>query len=348
MQETGPLVHYKSILFIILFLISPLFFPQEYPENGINTTLKSGIDYIINQNYSAAKSEFQKLNNRYPDLPLGKIYLAAVEIARSYDYGEEYDEELIMNYLEQAEKQSEVLLKKEPENVWYHYFMGLTKGYISYYHALNGSWFQSLKEAVSSVSSLEECTKRENNFYEAYAGIGSYKYWKSKKTNFLNWLPFIDDEREEGISLLENAVDKSSYNIYLAVNSLIWIYIDRKNYTSAIHVCEKALKKYPSSRFFKWGIARAYEDVDPKKAISYYNEILSSYPNLSSMNKYNEIVLKHLMAQQYSKIGENEKALRLCNEILAIKKISNFTLDKLGNRLDRVRELKSSLLQYGG
>ena len=340
---TGHLVLYKKILISLLLVISVNIYSQEYPDGSVNSLLKSGIENIINQNYSQAKSEFEKLNSKYPDLPFGKIYLAAVEIARSYDYGEGYNGDVILKYLNTAKDQSEKLLYKYPEDIWNHYFLGLTEGYISYYEGLNGSWLTSLKEGINSASNFEECLKRNPDFFEAYSGLGTYKYWKSAKTKFLSWLPFVHDERDEGISYLEKAIDKSSYNTYLAVNSLIWIYIDKKNFDDAINISERALKEYPNSRFFKWGLSRAYEDIDKSKAIKSYYEILNSYPNLNGMNHYNEIVLKHLIAQLYEKLGEKSKALKLCNEILSIKNLSEFVKNKLGDRIDRVKELHSSL-----
>ena len=340
MQVTGLLVLYRNIFILLFLLISVNIYSQEYPDESVNSLLKSGIDNIINQNYSQAKSQFEKLNSKYSDLPLGKIYLAAAEIAKSYDYGEEYDGEIISKYLNSAKDQSEKLLNKNPEDIWNHYFLGLTEGYISYYEGLNGSWLTSLKEGINSASNFEDCLKRNPDFFEAYSGLGTYKYWKSKKTGFLRWLPFVHDERDEGISYLEKAIKKSSYNTYLAVNSLIWIYIDKKNFDNAVSISEKALEEYPKSRFFRWGLARACEDVDRSKAIHIYYEILNSYPNLNSMNYYNEIVLKHLIAQQYEKMGEKKKALTLCNEIMTIKNLSEFVKNKLGDRLIRVRELR--------
>lgn len=348
MQETELLVLYKSIILLVFISICPFLFSQDYPEASVNNILKAGISDIINQNYVSAKARFFKLKSKYPDLPLGNIYLAAVEIARSYDYGEEFNEEYILNNLTEGEEQADKLIKTDPENPWNLYFKGIIRGYKSYYYALNGTWFNSIKEAISSASYLEQCIKKDPDFYEAYSGIGSYKYWKSKKIDFLNWLPFIEDEKEEGVTLLENAVRKSSFNTYLAVNSLIWIYIDKKDYSLAIKVSEKALQKYPNCRSFKWGIARAYEELDPKKAIIYYNEILNSFHNLRAMNRYNEIVLKHLIAQQYAKLGEFNKALKLCKEILSVKNLGAYTTDKLGNRLTRVNELKLLMEQNGG
>jgi tetratricopeptide (TPR) repeat protein len=340
MQGIGHLVPFSRIFILLFISISLNIYSQEYPDKSVNSLLKSGIDDIINQNYSQAKNVFESLNSKYPDLPLGKIYLAAAEIARAYDYGEEYNEEMISKYLNSAKDQSEKLVINNPDNIWYHYFLGLAEGYISYYEGLNGSWITSLSEGINSASKFEDCLKMNSEFVEAFSGLGNYKYWKSRKTGFLNWLPFIHDERAEGIKYLEKAVDKSSYNNYLAVNSLIWIYIDQKQYDKAQKVSEKALEEYPKSRFFRWALARALEDIDRQKAINNYYQILNSYHNMNSMNHFNEIVLKHLIAQQYEKMGEKTKALKLCNEIMGLTKLSDYVKNKLGNRLDRVRELR--------
>src|ERR1035437_9337248 len=262
MQGIGHLVRCSKIFLLFLLTIALNVYSQEYLDRTVNSLLKSGINDIINQNYPQAKNEFEILNSKYPDLPLGKIYLAAAEIARSYDYCEEYNREVISKYLNSAKGQSEKLVNKNPNDIWNHYFLGLAEGYISYYEGLNGSWITSLREGINSASNFEDCLKMNPEFIEAYSGLGTYKYWKSKKTGFLSWLPFVHDERAEGIYYLEKAIDKSSYNTYLAINSLIWIYIDKKYYDNAILISEKALEEYPKSRFFKWGLARAFENVD--------------------------------------------------------------------------------------
>jgi tetratricopeptide (TPR) repeat protein len=127
------------------------------------------------------------------------------------------------------------------------------------------------------------------------------------------------------------------------VNSLIWIYIDQKKYEQAIRVAQNALKEFPKSRTFKWGMARAYEEKNPLKAIELYKEILNSYPDIKSGNYINEITLKHIIAQQYSRLGDKKEAIKYCDEILSMKNIPEKTLDDLNERLERVKELKKEL-----
>ena len=345
MQVIEPLVRCNKkflILFLLLIFLSKNN-AQVYPDKSVHKIIKSGTGLIIDQKYNDAKKLFDQLDKTRKDLPLGKIYLAAVSIARSYDYEEPYDDALITKYLEAARKISQRLMRKDEKSIWNNYFFALTEGYIAYYNALRESWFQAFSTGLSSVSAFEDCLEIDKNFYEAMIAIGSYKFWKSKKIEFINWLPFIDDEKELGISYLQNAIKYTGYNSHLAIHSLVWIYIEQKNFNEAIKVAELALKNHPQSRIFKWGLARSYEDIDPQKSAELYKEILNSYPKNLKTNKINEVTLKHIIAQQLVKINKRAEALALCNEILFIKDYLDYELEKVSGRLEIVQQLKQDL-----
>lgn len=343
MPGTEPSGHFSLKAFsysAFIFFLYTVTYCQTYPDQKIDSTLKYGINQIILQNYSEAGKTFSDLDINYPRLPLGHIYLAALKIARSYDYGTDFDEEAIDSLLLLAKKQSGELLN-ENDNIWNRYFLSLAEGYLAYFKALSGDWLNSLSEGVDALRDFENLLEQDGNFYEAFIAIGTFKYWKSRKTEFLDWLPGYTDERADGILLLEKAVSHRTYNTYLAINSLIWIYIDRKEYLKAEHIALNALNKYPGSRFFEWGLARAYEETDKQKSIQVYREILNSLPDNS--NHYNEIILKHLMAQQYIKLNEFQEAAKLCDEMLSIKNLDKETRSRLKNRIERVAQLRREL-----
>ncbi len=346
MPETGllELFKFKTCLLLILFFVyQAIGFCQVYPDQQVDSVLRAGINSIILQDYTKAEKTFLNLDKKYSQLPLGKIYLAAVQIAKSYDYGEKYNESYIDSSLNSAKDQAKKMLDNKENNIWYKYFLSLSEGYLAYFKALNTDWLEALSEGTNALDDFEDILKQDKNFYEAYIAIGTFKYWKSRKTEFLDWLPGHTDEKDEGIKLLEEAIDNSSYNRYLAINSLIWIYIDQKNFSHAVILADSALTEYPGSRFFMWGLARAYEDINPEKSIEIYYEILNSLP--ANLNHYDEIVLKHLIAQEYVKMGENQEAINVCNEILSIKITDKYVNSKLKNRLKRVEELKTELSQ---
>ncbi len=298
---------------------------------------------IINQDYSGAEIFISSLDEEFPQLPLGKIYLAAIKIAQAYDFKEDFDDSFILQNLEEAKEQSENLIETDEENIWFRYFYALAEGYIAYFDAINGNWLSAISTGVNSISEFEKILFLDENFYEAYIAIGTFEYWRSRKTEFMNWMPFVNDTRKVGIDRLRIAIDSSSYNSYLAVNSLIWIYIDNKDYSAAIQTAKKELINFPQCRSFKWGMARAYEEVDPGKAINLYQEILESYPAMIKTNHINEITLKHLIAQQHIKLGERNTAFRICEEILNIPDLSDYALEILGNRLERIKVLRDEL-----
>lgn len=344
MQEIEHLVLCKSIQIGFLIVLSNIFiYSQRYPNQEVNKLLNVGIEYILNQNYDLAKSKFNVLNKKYPELPFGKIYLAVVDITQAFDYGEEFNSESISKNLDDALALSEKLLEKKPNEIWNHYFVALSKGYKSYLRVLNGDWLSAISSGLSSVNYFEDCLEMDSSFYESYVAIGTYKFWKSRKLDFLEWLPFIDDESANGIRYLELALDKTSYNKNLAALSLIWIYIENKNFYGAIEIAERELKKNPINRTLQWALARAYEDINPGKSIQIYNGTISSYQKIPNQNHYNEITLKHIIAQQYSKMGEKREALRICDEILATQNLTEDVKEKLDDRLKRVQKLKKEL-----
>ncbi|HSD62438.1 MAG TPA: hypothetical protein VLB50_01535, partial [Ignavibacteriaceae bacterium] len=120
----------------------------------MDSSLKNGINSIIIQDYTQAKKIFTELDAKYPRLPLGKIYLAAVQIAKSFDYGEDYNKILIDSLLHSAEEQSEQLLDENEDNIWNNYFLGLSKGYLAYFNALNEEWISSFSDGIDALDAF--------------------------------------------------------------------------------------------------------------------------------------------------------------------------------------------------
>jgi tetratricopeptide (TPR) repeat protein len=345
MRETEHLARSKLILIILLPLVFyGKIFPQKYPDTIIDSLIDNGMKELINQDYQTAATIFENLDVKYPDLPLGKIFITAVEIAKAFDYSESIDSDSIDKNLIEAREKSKRLVETYPGNVWYRYCLGLSKGYYAYFEALNKNWFSAISNGISSESDFEKCLEIKPDFYEAYLAIGSYKYWKSRKTEFINWVPFVQNEEDIGIKDLRIAIDHPSYHRYMAIYSLIWIYIDKKQFYDAKILAELALKEFPDVRLFKWGLARAFEGIDISKSIKLYNDILISYKRIKNINHCNEIILKHIIAQLYNKMNEKQKALNLCDDILSITNLSEYEKDKLNDRLSRVRELRKELI----
>jgi hypothetical protein len=331
-----------KLSFFLLAVLSNFLFSQDYPQARVHHLLQEGINNIINSRYDSAERNFRQLSEEFPMLPLGDIYSASVKIARSYDNGEDYDGSAVLDLLQSGRVKAKILLEDDPGNNWNRYFLALAEGYSAYFNALRENWITAFTGAVSSADLFRQCLAKEHGFFEAYSALGTYYYWKSRKLEPLSWLPFFKDDTEEGIKLLQAASDSALYSRYLAVNSLIWIYIDQKRFADAAALAENILKVYPESRYFKWGLARALEETDKERSIKIYYEILDSYDHPSIQN---ELKLKHKIAQQHFFLGNNEYSLKLCREILSKKFTAHSDDRRIRSRLERVAELMNELLK---
>ena len=342
MRGTERLVLYKILLFFFLISVfSIAVSAQNFLPAQTDSLITNGMNSIILQNYDDAENYFNELDSLDKIDPLGKIYLTVVSISKSFDLGEEYKWDYISNLLEEAKKIAEENCDQKPKSVLRLYTLALAEGYYAYVKGLESNWISAISNGYNAIKNFERCVMMDSTFYEAYTAIGTFKYWKSKKGSFL---PMISDERDLGVKYLELAVVKSRHSNYLAVNSLLWIYIDKKEFQKTINLANEILSKYPQGRLFKWALARAYESIDMHKSISVYKQILNDYESIRSLNGYQKIVLLHLIAQLENRLGNKKAALDLCNVILNMKNLSEFVLDELDNRLDRVKSLRVSLL----
>lgn len=322
---------------VLVILFNGFLYPQKYPDTKVHELLTKGIESIIYARYDDAERIFSTLKQSHRELPLGSIYLATTEIAKAVDYKLPQNEKYIYYHLDQAEKLSQKLLEKDKTNLWYLYFVALTNGYRAYFEASSKNWLSAFSVGLNSVQGFEKCLQADSSFYEAYVAVGAYKYWRSKKTDFLFWLPFVEDEREKGVELLIKSIERKSYNVHLASNALIWVHIDREEFEKAIAVAEKALEEYPTSRIFKWGYARAVEESDPQRANEIYFDVLNSYDK-QNYNRINLVILKHKIAQNYIKLGKKKDAVKLLKEILSYKDLTAFEKSRLDDRLSRAKE----------
>ena len=342
MQGTEHLVRY-SLLLIIIF--SKSFFGQNHPNKIIDSLLTNGIENIVLQDYDQANKCFIQLDQQFNALPIGKIYLAASEIAKSVDYMEDINVAYADSLLELAKEKTELLLNVEPDNLWYNYYEALIFGYKAYYYSISGSLISAFADGVQCLRSFQKCLEIDPSFYEAFTAMGTYNYWKSAQSKSFLWLPFVSDYREEGINYLEQALKSATYNKHLAAYSLVWIYIDYGENQKAVDLSIKSLSEFQDSRFFKWGLARAYKGIDKNKTIDVYFDLLKSIETLENRNLFNDVVIKHKIAMLYEELGNFSKSLKLCNEILAFNIKSDKIKKRLEDRIRRVVELKKRLEQ---
>ena len=346
MQEIGFLAQSKVFrvsslsIFLILFLTVPSVSSQKL-EQPLHARVLEGINKILLQDYEGAFLHFQKIAKEYPDHPVGYLYQIAAMESRAMDLEFQTDEHLFDSLLTISRK-----LARSMKQPWQDYFLGLADGYESYYAAERQQWIKAVRCGSSSAGFFESVLARDSTFYDAYVGLGTYYFWRDQKTLSLNWLPFISDRREEAISMLKVGAERSEYNRYSAISTLISIFLETARTDEARQWSQKGLEAFPHNRIFLWGLATALDrGGKSSEAVKAYERLLQEILADKQAHPYNEIVCRLNLSKLKIAVNDTNDVRVHLEQILAYK---NFPFpkkyqDRARKKFDEAERLLSQL-----
>ena len=334
----------KLFIKIIIFTIVWGNFDQSYGnDNELKVDLARIIELSIEQRYELAESLLIEYISLDEQEPANYFFMAAVLQSKIMDYEDYRWEGDFYRYIDLCESYSRKKIAHDGEDKWAHFYLGSSLSYRAFYEGKKNNYFKAVKYALTGMSALNRALEIDSEFYDVYFGIGSFKYWRSKTTKYINWLPLIKDEREEGIKLVKIAAEKGEYTRYAAMNGLTWILIDAGQVSNALKWARKGGDSFPSSRFFLWGIAKSYMNLkDYENAIEYFNRIITSLKTEKLNNHYNEIICYTNIARAYSKLDQGKMALHYLDIIETIN-LDQEIKSRLRNVFKKNKELRERL-----
>jgi tetratricopeptide (TPR) repeat protein len=312
MLETGFLGQNKSSIlwFFVFITIGPFgasLQGQARMESELDSLVTVGIDLSMKQQYDDAEHHFQTLSKRFPNSPACPLFLAGAHQARAIGYYEEVDQQRFDSLLASAHILIESTKLRNASLAYY--YEGLMYGMQSYERVHRGETLKGYLRARSSVSAFTSALEHDSTFHDATVGIGVYLYWKSRKLEFLHWLPFVRDDRIEGITMLERAVSTAHHQRYSALSNLLWIYLDTQDNEKALLIAARVLEQYPSNCVFLRGKAKAYFNMMKyTEARGVYERLLSIVLQVSVQNNYFEIACRVDLAQVMLALNDPDQA----------------------------------------
>lgn len=332
-----------SIFLFFYFVISPVSAKSPFSSH-IDSLISLGIQATFLHEYDQAESLFAKIEKINPDHPAGPFYRAATAQSKMMDYETSLLADTFEARIQRAIRLGEHALQKNPNDPWLYFYLGNAYSYKGLYLGKTGRLVAGFLHAHKGVNYLEKAVEIDPSLYDAYLGIGGYKYWAGRFYRYLNWLPWIQDERELGIQMIRTAIEKGQFSKWVGINTLGWIEYDRKQYATAMELFSKGLSQFPGSRFFLWGVADcAFGMKNYPLAIQLYSELLESILKANQKNGYNEAECRLKRMQAYEAIG-NKTAAQKEAEILLDLKPEKEVLD----RIERHRRLAMECLKKTG
>lgn len=300
-------------------VILPLFFLTLNTASLLPQTwerVEKGIYLTNNGQYGEALELFDQIIDRRPQHPAGYFFKAAALQAKMMDLEDYRWESDFYAFLDTTEELCRHIQRADREDPWTEFFLGGTFGFRAAYQAKRGHWWSGFKNGRRAKASLEKALRLDPQLWDAYLGLGTYHYWRSRMTGFLKWLPFFSDQRERGIRELWLTAQRGHFSSASAKEGLVWIYIEEGEYGRALSLSQELCKLYPSGRSFLWGMARAlWGKGDWKGAEDVYRRILNSVEAEKLDNHYNAIECRYWIARCLFNRREYPSCIRECRTI---------------------------------
>ncbi len=276
------------------------------PEARMHALAMQGIDLTWRQKYHDADSVFRVMTRDFPNHPAGYAYRAGVMQTKAVDHELLVDEGRFDSLITLSKEKAKLLIEAGgDESKWGYFFLATAEGCDSYARVYRGDWMTGALRGIASSSALIEILARDSLLYDAYAGLGGFYYWRSRKTEFFNWLPFVGDDRPKAYSLLGKTVEHGVYNRYTALSMLAAIYNDAGSYEKAVECAETGLARYPENQVFLWGLTSALEKLGrSKEAISAYSRLVHSLQQDGGENAYTLLVCHLNIARLKIEVGD--------------------------------------------
>ena len=315
---------------------------QPLPDRGLHEKILQGIDLTLKQEYPAARQLFRSLTQEYPNHPAGYLYLAGAVQAEFSDYEQSFEQKLFDSLLAKGETLADRLIEGKDSAAWGYYYAGTALSYRAFSASERGNWPSVIIDGMNSAKMFGRCLELNPQFYDAMEGLGTYYYWRSKKTEFLSWVPFVTNRKQEGISLLHSAVDHGTYERYLGLNSLILVLTEEERYDEALQLTTNALSEYPQNRSFLWclvGIEERSPHHDTVALKSAVSRLLTSILKAPVRNCYYEAACRLKLAQYAFDERRYDDSIEECTMILQYRNLDGKTKRDIGKKIRGAEEL---------
>jgi tetratricopeptide (TPR) repeat protein len=309
----------KRYILLLLFFFFCLFSYVQAQD-----WMTAGINYVINTDFEQAIKLYQDEIDTHPQDYRAHFYLAAALNSRMVHFenqeGQDQFEQAIDQTIDLIQQYLQAEMNPQDRDLgqcWF--YLGSAYGYRAYNQGRNGKWLAALSNGMKAAGYLQKAVEEDSTLYDAYLGIGTYKYWRHSKLSFIYWLPFFPDEREEAIRMIKKTANSVCLSRDLAKHQLVFILLDYGRNEEAIDYARQLVEAYPRSQFMYFALAHAYYKskmyAEAEKAYLSLIELIQNDPH----KNYNHLLdCMYKLALIYKALNEDERCQQQCASILEL------------------------------
>ncbi len=309
LPHCGPLV----VVAVLAARLAPLY-SQELRTAEFLEAIGPGFAHLYALEYSEARTEFERLEQRFPEHPGPPLYLASAVWLQELFSREELDLDkfiapgyftekterkmpaaelaLFRDRLERARHLCERILQKDPRHREARYFLGAVYGIegafaMTVERSLQGAFKFGKKAYQYQLQIVEE----DPEFADAYMSVGLYEYVVGSLPWYIKWLATIIGYRgskERGFEYLGRAAERATF---VADDSRVLqmvLFVRENMHERALANARYLHQKHPANFLLELNIAQLLEKTGRvEEAVKTYLEIeekaVSGRPNYGKL-----------------------------------------------------------------
>ncbi len=311
----------KYILVLFIIFGPAALSGQTLINEKIIVQIEAGEAVLLNARWDDANRIYESMRHENKNNPVGYLYLAGAIQSKMIASEANLESERFFALLDSTILLSEEILVNcsTKDSALCYLFLGHQNAYRAVWEARFGSNLSAISYGFKARNMYDKGIDTDSTLIDLYFGLGSYHYWKTVKAGILTWTGIFKNDREKGIDELNRAIDSSLFSKNAARSSMIWIYINEKEYDRAIILAREMHQKYPNGNFFLWPQAESYfKKGKYSEAIKIYDTILVRLKDEPG-NYYNMIEVVYYLYQSYFKNNQRDKSREMLIYFDAIK-----------------------------
>jgi tetratricopeptide (TPR) repeat protein len=333
----------KKISASTLLLFALLLWPSSSLKAAVGDVfdprIDRGLEILYQGQYQEAIDTFDAFINQHPQNPAGYFFKAGAYQLRSMAYETEVWDNTQTSLLDSSLELANKAVAMDRRDPWAFFIRGGTYAYRAAIKVRSKDYFSALSNGLSAVSDLNKAAALDPQLYDAYMGIGSFHYFRTKAASVLKWLPFIGDNREQGIAEIKLAIEKGRYSKVMAQNGLAWIYVDYEKYQLALEQARQLENSYPQNHVFFWIAPEVHWRTRQwDQASAGYARLLKLLDQSQPMNNFNRVVVGSRLAKCYYQGKKYREALEASQKSLGLA-LDERSARRLKNERSRAYEV---------
>ena len=220
------------------------------PDSAVQAS-RDIADAVLAGDYRQAEDIAGRFRDVNPGHPAGSLMLASVIQYEAIDYedfsrGGDFEE-----LLGETERLADERLADDSDDLWAHYYRAAAYGLAGSWSSITGSVLTGIIRGRSGAVQMDRIIDADSTFFDAYLLWGSYHFWKSVATRRIAWLPFIEDEKEQGIDEVTTAIRRGMMTGPLSNTVLLEMLLE-DDPRRALDLSVELTGRYPGCRLFAW------------------------------------------------------------------------------------------------